>query len=391
MTKKNLMPTVVLTSICLVVALLLSAVNFFTSEQIRKNNDAKLTAGLVEVLAGADTFEPIDLEQSTNYPSTVTKGYKANNGGCVFEMTTVGYKSGLVILVGVDSEGKVSGAKCLSSSETLSHEKTYGSSFLGSTISTVFDVALISGATKTTEAYRNAVRDALNAFAIANGGAADDRTPEEILSDNLNEALGTEGKTFSKWFTSAVNIGGADAVYYNSDGVVIAVDDVYVAYVDGTVVTDGVDADILSKADAAYTVYSTSSKLDISGISGINSTVVKEIYELADGSLAMNLEVQGYGIKGDKYTKSGKPSYVEIVISGGTIVKVVTVEQNETPMGELPAGTVIGDSSYYGQYDGKDITNLDSVDLVSGATISTDAYRKAIQAALNAYGLVKGE
>ena len=50
-------------------------------------------------------------------------------------------------------------------------------------------VDTISGATKTTAAYKNAMKDALNAAIILGGGEVDIRTEEEILNDNLSAAL----------------------------------------------------------------------------------------------------------------------------------------------------------------------------------------------------------
>ena len=70
----------------------------------------------------------------------------------------------MVILCGISADGRVSGSLCLSSGETLGYEKTYGDAVKGATLSTVDGVDAVSGATKTTEGYRNAVKDALTAF-----------------------------------------------------------------------------------------------------------------------------------------------------------------------------------------------------------------------------------
>ena len=62
-----------------------------------------------------------------------------------------------------EEDGTISGAVCLSSTETLGHEKTFGANFTGKDAAGVDAVDTISGATKTTQAYKNAMKDALNA------------------------------------------------------------------------------------------------------------------------------------------------------------------------------------------------------------------------------------
>ena len=58
----------------------------------------------------------------------------------------------------------MTGAVCLSSSETLGYEKTFGDLFKGTDADGISDIDTVSGATKTTEAYKNAVSDAFAAF-----------------------------------------------------------------------------------------------------------------------------------------------------------------------------------------------------------------------------------
>ena len=120
-------------------------------------------------------------------------------------------------MCGVSADGTVTGAVCLASTETLGFEKTFGESFTGKDAAGVDAVDTISGATKTTTAYKNAVKDALNAAVILGGGSVDLRTEEEILNDNLSAALpAAEGK-FTKLFIAEV-IEGIDAVYTADNG-----------------------------------------------------------------------------------------------------------------------------------------------------------------------------
>jgi hypothetical protein len=73
-------------------------------------------------------------------------------------------------MCGVNADGTVSGATCLSSEETLGYEKTYGNNFKGLNADSIGEVDAISGATKTTAAYRAAIEDAIEAANTLRGG-----------------------------------------------------------------------------------------------------------------------------------------------------------------------------------------------------------------------------
>lgn len=157
---------IALTVICLVTALALSLVNYVTSPIIEKNEQEKENEALRRVLPAGDEFSPLNIE-SMGLDGRITAVYRAENGeGYVFKLTVKGYKSGMTLLCGVGADGKVDGAVCLSSSETMGHEKTYGDRFDGKDISSVGGVDTVSGATKTTSAYREAVKLSLEAFNI---------------------------------------------------------------------------------------------------------------------------------------------------------------------------------------------------------------------------------
>ena len=118
----------------------------------------------------------------------------------------------MVIMCGVSTDGVVTGAVCTSSNETLGKEKTYGEVFADKNAEEVEATDIIAGATKTTEAYKNAVKDAPNTVIILGGGNVDIRTEEEILADNLSAALPAADGKFEKWFMVEA-LEGIDAVY----------------------------------------------------------------------------------------------------------------------------------------------------------------------------------
>lgn len=160
---KHIKSVIVLTSICIVVALLMAVTNEITAPIIAKNDSEATKQSLSVVMPDSAGFEKIDISLY-QLPETVEEVYSADNGGYVIKVVTTGYASDMTILCGINSEGSVTGAVCLSSNETLGYEKEFGQNMLGVNSSTVDSIDTISGATKTTEGYINAIRDALETF-----------------------------------------------------------------------------------------------------------------------------------------------------------------------------------------------------------------------------------
>ena len=192
--KKSILSTIVLVAICSVMAILLAITNQITAPVIEANQNAAANEALLQVMPEGQGFEKLDISGYT-LPATVNEVYKETNGGYVVRMTTAGYGSGMIIMCGVNAEGVVTGTVCLGSSETLGYEKTFGENFIGKDATGVDAIDTISGATKTTAAYKNAVKDAINTAIILGGGSVDLRDEAQILNDNLSAALpAAEGK-----------------------------------------------------------------------------------------------------------------------------------------------------------------------------------------------------
>lgn len=163
MLKEKFTPTVVLLSICLAVALLLAAVNLVTLPIIQKAQEQKLQNSLRKVMPLGEDFEEISTDK---LDAAVTKAFTEKNGGFVFQVEVTGYKPGLIIVCGIDADGKITGADYISSSETLSAEVGLGEKFVGHTSSTITP-EIIAGPTAklTTNAYYKAIQIALESYA----------------------------------------------------------------------------------------------------------------------------------------------------------------------------------------------------------------------------------
>ena len=171
---KNVRSILTLFAICAVVALMLAVTNFITAPIIAENEEKAFQQSMLEVLPGGENFEKLDVS-GYDLPDSITEVYTEVGGGYVFKIVTKGYAKGLVVMCGVSADGKVTGTKAISHGETPSIGgaaiNKIASAFVGKTTADVDSVELVTGATKTTAAYRTAIKDALAAAQIiANGG-----------------------------------------------------------------------------------------------------------------------------------------------------------------------------------------------------------------------------
>lgn len=388
--RKNIKNTAVLVCICVVIGLLLSLTNAITAPIIEKNQNASANAALLEVMPDGNGFESVDIKNYT-LPSTVTEVYKETaNKGFVIKLTTSGYASDMVIMCGVTADGKVTGAKCLSSNETLGKEKTYGDSFKDKDAAAVDAVDTLAGATKTTAAYKSAIKDALNAVIILGGGSVDVRSEEEILADNLNTALPQGEKKFQKLFLVEV-LEGINAVYVaeNNAGYVCVVGEQFIGVdANGAVITEGVENPEAVTTAIAKIKASTLKDVNFNKYPAIADFVVSA-QKTATGNFVIETKGAGYGIKGgDEYhPTSNEYIIVKVAISkDGKIIDCMTVSQAETK----GLGDACADEKFYGQFDGKTKDNYTEIDAISGATLTTNGYKQAIERAFEAVRVLKG-
>ncbi|MEE1278901.1 MAG: FMN-binding protein, partial [Acutalibacteraceae bacterium] len=265
--KSQIKTVVSLTVICAVVAVLLAVTNYITAPIIKKNEAAQVNGALSVVLPSGEGFEAVDISKY-ELPETITEVYSEKNGGYVFKMLTSGYGSDFVLMCGIDANGAVAGATCISSNETLGAEKEYGKTLVGATGETIDGVATVSGATRTTDAYKNAVRDALNAKIILGGGSVDLRDEAQILADNLNEALPAGEGKFTPVFITEI-LEGVQEVYKAENGagyVLKSGENFIAATADGTVVSEVADdVKTLMSDNAKKLISSKLTQIDISG------------------------------------------------------------------------------------------------------------------------------
>jgi len=120
---KNILKLIfVLTVICLISGLLLAWVNGITAEPIRKAAEKEKLDALKEVLPACDN-SPNEDTHVVEIDGTAWNFYVARSGGtfagAAFESSSMqGYGGEIKIMVGIDSNSKVSGIAILSQKET---------------------------------------------------------------------------------------------------------------------------------------------------------------------------------------------------------------------------------------------------------------------------------
>ena len=387
--KKYIKSVISLTVICAAVATLLAVTNFVTAPIIEKNAASAANEALVIVMPEGTDFTPVDIS-AYQLPATVTEVYTEAGGGCVVKLTTAGYGTDMLIMCGVNAAGEITGATCLSSNETLGVEKTYGDTVAGFTSDTIESLATLSGATMTTQAYKNALNDALNTAIILGGGSVDIRSEEEILADNLKEALPAGEGAFTQWFVTE-DLADVSAVYVadNGAGYVFVSGESFIAVDgEGNVLTDVADdVKATMSANAQAVAASEATEIDITAYADMPANIDKA-YKTASGNYVFELHTAGFGINGDHYyNPSGEYIYIKAsATADGRILACQTISQKETD----GIGSACADASFYSQFNGKDETNYNDIDAIGGATITTNGYKTGVAKVFEAVKILEG-
>ena len=171
-------PIAVLFFICLFVSAALAVVNNVTKPVIDEGSRVRAALARKHIIPQADDFERLDinvLRSQSGFPAAVTEVFRASNGeGFIITIIVTGYGGDISILCGVDNSGRIIRAAVLSHTETVGlgtpiFEEPHASQYWGIHIDGIEGISAVSGATITSNAYKNAMRYALAAFEIARG------------------------------------------------------------------------------------------------------------------------------------------------------------------------------------------------------------------------------
>jgi electron transport complex protein RnfG len=173
MKKDFVAPILVLSFICLVISGALAFTNSVTEPVIASAAAEREEAAMHDIIPAADVFDLIEID---GIPATVREIYKSANGaGYIFIITMGGYGGDLRIICGIGQDGKLIHCRTLAQSETKGlgarvAEPPFENQFDG-VDSRLDGVDTITGATISSTAYVNAIKDAFAAFEAVRGGS----------------------------------------------------------------------------------------------------------------------------------------------------------------------------------------------------------------------------
>ncbi|MGI6579396.1 MAG: RnfABCDGE type electron transport complex subunit G [Saccharofermentanales bacterium] len=190
MEKKNtnimqiLRPIIVLGLICFVTALLLALVNSITAEPIKAQELARENEAKQIVMPEGVDF--VEKEFTADKHFRYNEAYDQNGDlvGYIFKNGNHGYGGPVVVNVGVDPDGYITGVKALDLSETPGigtkvEDPAFTDQFIGKTVGlrvvsgTNIDdntIQAISGATTSSNAFIESVQKSLEQFRLISGG-----------------------------------------------------------------------------------------------------------------------------------------------------------------------------------------------------------------------------
>jgi Na+-translocating ferredoxin:NAD+ oxidoreductase RnfG subunit len=295
-------------------------------------------------------------------------------------------------MCGINKDGKIVGADYIASNETLSAEVGLGDRFVNKGEDEMTpDIVAGSTAKLTTGAYYNAILDAFKAFTVFNGGTVDIRTPEQILQDNCNAALGTTAITFTRWFATEV-LTGVKAVYVapQDAGFVYAVGEHFVGVnADGEIVTANTDATVAETVTAAHALLSASKTTEITELpAGIHKSVTK-IQKTESGNYVFEVNAESFSQHMyDEYgSGNDKPIVIRISISkDGKIIDCLTLSHEESK----GYGDKCATEAYRDTWNGITVDGVSGNGIITGATYTTEGYQKGVKRAFEAFAILTG-
>ena len=205
MKKDNIKSVVVLFACCLVVALLLAAVNLVTAPIIEQNMQNAQFAALEGLVPNASYEEKTDLE---GIPDSINGIFLDKNGGgvaIIFSASSQYSSSPMQYAVGIDMDGKIIAIKEISYMESKDFGN-YPETFVGKEYASIDSVEAFSGVTYSSNAFKSGLKDAFTAFYAVTGGEL-----KETEIDILNKLV--EGLSFAEIQTEAEFDSHITAVY----------------------------------------------------------------------------------------------------------------------------------------------------------------------------------
>ena len=115
---------------------------------------------------------------------------------------------------------------------------------------------------------------------------------------------------------------------------------------------------------------------DINGINDVLPKTITGVYTTTNNTgYIFMVTTTGYG---------GEIKLICGIDTNGRIIKMAVLEHTET----VGLGTPVFEEKHAGQFRGRDRTDIEGIEAISGATITSTAYKNSARDALTAYGII---
>ena len=389
MFKEFAMPPLVLTVIAAVVTGALVATDSVTTPIIEQQAAAAADAARAVVLPSADSFTQVTVDEM---PEGGVDIYEANNGtGYVVTAQAKGYGGMLKVMVGIDSNGLISGTEVLENNETQGlgskvSEHAFMDQYIGKD-STLEGIETISGTTISSNAFSKAVQNAYQVYGVA-AGVEVAGTQRDPITDEVKAELFPNVTSFQKYavegeaykagdegyivVTSNAGFAGdvTTAIGFDLNGAITGV-----VFTETSETQDYGEQYTRASWKDAQVGKTSADELDLISGSTVTYDALKlnftEAFEmlptLADASLEYEGTAEGY---------NGTMTVAVGIDSTGAITSVRLVDSADD------FASKVSDEAFTSQFVGK--TSTDGISTISGATVSSTAFIEAVNNALAA-------
>lgn len=416
--KENIKSVVVLTAICLVVAVLLAYTNSITAPIIEANKAAKASGSLLEVMPEATGFENIT-ETLANLPATVKEVHKETSGlGHVMILgTTTQFSSdemGITVAIGAD--GKISNVLLTGYYESKDFGADYPATYIGQD-SALGGVDTVAGTTFSSTAFKDAITDAFNVLIENNLVAAGQKSEEQLIAEAMPLAL--PGCVNSLGNPVTVPVEGFAAPITQAFKAKNDTGYIYIVSTDAGSVVVGVNAFGVAKAidlegndvtatatDAVAAAVAANPAISVTNLEANTTTVAGSFEEGAVITAVEGLATESNVVAAFTVTVGEETQYAVITKPlgyGDESMKMmvifnangeVVIYKTLTEMiihGEYYSEHQLTDeSAYRAQFVGlTEATYSDDMTLVAGATMTANAVASNFRSAFEAFNLIK--
>ncbi len=413
---------VVLGSICLIVAVLLSSVNMLTEPIIKKAEANKEDSAYLEVLPNATEF--VDVELGDDVPESVKAMKKdAGGSGYAFKLLATATYSGtpMSVIIGVGTDGKITKMSFVEYTDSpgIGTPEGFDELFRGKDNTTTDNDA---GATVTTNALKAVLNDA---YAVLGKYSTIEQSDEQKLVNIYGKLMpwaanpssgaskfeavdlsGFDGvnPAVSAAFAPSTKVGYVLLVKNGDSNVAVGVNAFGKAYavydLDGNELTSGID-EVKTAAESLPPVYLEKAKTAERRIKAAFKTAISEDAANSLTAEAIKLENISSTVEAAFKVNAANKEYfaffatavgfhgniqvLYVTDKDGNIVIYKTVSQSES----AGYGDKIASADYVAGITGKIDALSDDAVMVSGATVTSEAVKLAKNDIKAAFSAVK--